>query len=200
MKNLFALIMACILGIFTLAGCGAKIQDVKTQDEQTKQNEIEQNNNTIPEINETMVLELVQQAIQHKIYVQRGGNWSGEAETFDYNGMEYRYFGEDLGNREKLLNYLQETFTREAAEEFIKHYNYIENNGRMAQPNADGGSILQWENAEVTLSQDAGNSKEYIFKVPYGFEDNLQFETISIRVAWVPETGWRVASWTGLFD
>lgn len=184
MRKILVVLAVVLLGVFLLAGCSTEAKPTGAVSE-------------VDPMDEAIALDLVKEALAHQTHVQSGGNISGDLETFDYNGMDFRYLGEDLQPKSELLRYLEEAFTPEAAEELIQ--GYIEKDGKMAQPNADGGSILQWDRAEVSLIQESGNSKEYAFKVPYGDESDLQYETIPVQVTFVPDSGWRVAGWTGLF-
>lgn len=205
-KKLLTILLLCLLGAFLLSGCGGTqpaAPTPQTPDTEKGQEAVESEpadsepagkETAANTIDEAGVLELVQEAIKHKFYVQAGGSIEGEMETFEQEGMEFRYLGSDLETKDKLLAYLEETFTPEAAEQFIAEMMFIEKDGRMAQPNADGGSILQWDKAEVSLIQESGNSKEFAFKVPYGDEADPQYDTIPIQVTYVAEKGWRVAT------
>ncbi|HHV65350.1 MAG TPA: hypothetical protein GXX46_09795 [Peptococcaceae bacterium] len=205
-KKLMAILLVCLLGAFLISGCGGnqpaapapQAPDAEKGQEAGDSEPVDSKpaggETAAPTMDEAGVLELVQEAIKHKYYVQAGGNIEGKLETFEHEEMEYRYLGPDLETKDKLLAYLEETFTPETAEQFITEMMFIEKDGRMAQPNADGGSILQWDKAEVSLIQEAGNSKEFAFKVPYGDEANLQYETIPMQVTYVDGKGWRVAT------
>lgn len=184
MRKILAVLAVVLLGALLLAGCGTEAKPIGTGPE-------------VEAMDEAIALDLVKEALAHQIHVQSGGNIYGDAEIFHYNGMDYRFLGEDLQPKSELLRYLGEVFTPEATELLIQ--GYIEKDGKVAQPNADGGSILQWDRAEVTLIQESENSKEYSFKVPYGDESDLQYETIPVQVTFLPDKGWRVAGWTGLF-
>ena len=60
-----------------------------------------------------------------------------------YKDGSFKYV---LGNgRKELVDYLNEVFTLNAINKGIKKYRFIEYKGKMAQPNADGGSLLEWE-------------------------------------------------------
>ena len=49
--------------------------------------------------------------------------------------------GSDLDTKSKLLTYLSGSYTSDSVESYIKRAGIVEHNGKLAQPNADGGSI-----------------------------------------------------------
>jgi iseA protein len=90
------------------------------------------------------------------------------SKIFIYKGTEYRYFCSELGTKEKLVKYLNEVFTLNAINKGIKKYRFIEYRGKLAQPNADGGSLLQWNKAKAKLIYQRKDIRLYEFSVPYG--------------------------------
>jgi hypothetical protein len=149
-------------------------------------------------MDEKAVVKLVAEGMKSYWHVMTGGEGAGGTTdggpipTFQVNGMEYRYLGKDIETKEKLMAYLQQSFTREAGEAFIRAANIIEHEGRLAQPNADGGSLLQWENAQASLIDETADGKKYELKVPYGEEANLQFQPVTVEVKKVEGAGWRI--------
>ena len=93
---------------------------------------------------------------------------------FDYKGTQYRYFCNNLDTKKELVNYLNEVFTLNAIYKGIKKYKFIEYKGKMAQPNADGGSLLEWEKAKGKLIYQRNGIRLFEFTVPYG--DPVQYE------------------------
>jgi hypothetical protein len=61
-----------------------------------------------------------------------------------------------------------EVFTLNASEKGIKKYKFIEYKGKLAQPNADGGSTLEWDKSKVKLIYQRKNICLFEFTVPYG--------------------------------
>ncbi|PAE34740.1 DL-endopeptidase inhibitor IseA family protein [Bacillus sp. 7884-1] len=79
-----------------------------------------------------------------------GGEYSeGKIETVTVNNNEYRYLGKDLDTHAKLVNYLSSSFTSSAIDSFMQKKTIFEFFGKLIQPNADGGSLLNYERAEV---------------------------------------------------
>jgi hypothetical protein len=81
------------------------------------------------------------------------GGWGiqGQWLTFTPKDGEvvYRYLGPDLGMKEKLA--------KEAVEQFLaENGQLIEDNGRLAQPDADSGSMFMWKHAMIISSSQHG--------------------------------------------
>lgn len=93
---------------------------------------------------------------------------------FTYKKTEYRYFCSELDTKKELVGYLNEVFTLNAINKGMKKYRFIEYKGKMAQPNADGGSLLEWEKAKGKLIYSRKDVRLYQFTVPYG--DPVQYE------------------------
>ncbi|WP_234414300.1 IseA DL-endopeptidase inhibitor family protein [Paenibacillus sp. CAA11] len=143
----------------------------------------------ISKLNHTSVPPLVVEAEKRYLYAMSGG--SGELETFQQSGKEYRYLSSDIGTRAKLLNYLTQIYTKQAAEYFIgKHF--IEHDGRMAQLNADGGNALNFSKATAKMTNMTATMRVYTLYVPY--EDAKQGrEKITIKFEQVGDY-WRVGT------
>lgn len=108
-------------------------------------------------------------------------------QTFKYKETDYRYFCSELDTKKKLVKYLNEVFTLNAIEKGMKKYQFIEYNGKMAQPNADGGSMLEWENAEVKLIYQRKDIRLFEFTVPYGEPaeyDKRNVTFVKVRGKW----------------
>lgn len=143
-------------------------------------------------LEEQELIKMVHEAYMKKVYVSTGGKIESETlETFTTNEMEYRYMGTDLDTLQKFTSYLSEKFTSEAIQSFMKSSNIIEHKGRLAQPNADGGSLLDYSRASIVQVNDLGTEKQIDLKVPIG--NTLTFEIIPI-VLMKTEEGWRISS------
>ncbi|OJH20105.1 hypothetical protein BLX88_03120 [Bacillus obstructivus] len=95
-------------------------------------------------------------------------NTTCKVETFIYKGTDYRYFCTEFNTKKKLVSYLNEVFTLNAIEKGVKKYRFIEYKGKLAQPNADGGSLLDWEKAKGKLIYSKKDVRLYEFSVPLG--------------------------------
>jgi hypothetical protein len=107
-------------------------------------------------------------------HIQKGKNSNCPLKTFTYKGTEYRYLCSDLDTKEKLVKYLNEVFTRNAINKGMKKYRFIVYHGKLAQPNADGGSLLEWNKAKAKLIYQRKDIRLYEFSVPYG--DPVKYE------------------------
>ncbi|WP_139492279.1 DL-endopeptidase inhibitor IseA family protein [Brevibacillus dissolubilis] len=192
-------VLACTL--FLLAGCGPQ-QDQTTTTVPAKQSETpaaqpqqkpaEQTpatdtaQQTKPQkeeavLDEKSVVKLVADASGRYWSVVAGGEGGG-IELVKIDGQDYRYMGSNLDTMPELKDYLGEVYTQRMVERIIKDLNIKEYQGRLVQPNADGGSILQWENAQASLAEDKGNERLYELKVPYGEGADIQFDVDLIPV------------------
>lgn len=87
--------------------------------------------------------------------------------TFTYKGLNYRYLQSNQFNtKKKFYTYLGKSFTNNAIDKYIKRYNYIEYNGKIAKPDADGGSALNWKKATAKLIYHRKNVRLYEYKIP----------------------------------
>ncbi|GAB7386275.1 hypothetical protein BSNK01_01100 [Bacillaceae bacterium] len=143
-------------------------------------------------LTEPSVAKRVGEAYQRFAHVMMGGTGNGEMETFTHDGIEYRYLGNDIGTKEKLAAYLEQSYSPKAVEEMLRKYRFIERHGRMAQPNADGGTLLQWSHAQPQFVD--GNEREKIFelKVPYGEGKQVEFRVTQVKFVFVEGKGWRI--------
>jgi hypothetical protein len=141
-------------------------------------------------VSDGMVRALLIDANSHYWHVVSGGNSEGEIQSFDYKGKDYRYLGEDIGTMEKLFTFLKEVYTLEAAQSLIQELQIVEMNGKTAQPNADGGSLLEWSSAAIKLINETEIEKTYHVTVPIG--DSGESEGFQVKIQFVPDQGWRV--------
>lgn len=132
------------------------------------------------EMNEQNAVKLTAEASKRYWHVVSGGKVKEEMKTFKLNGTEYRYLGKDLDSKAKLTAYLQDVYTPTTVEKIIKSLKIVEHEGKMAQPNADGGSLLDWQSAQASLIDQKGDSKSYELQVPIGNGSNVQFEVYEI--------------------
>jgi hypothetical protein len=120
----------------------------------------------------------------------------GEIKTISINDLEFRYLGKDLDTNLKLTDYLSDVYTEDVIQSFKNRAKIFEYFGKLVQPNADGGSILNYDLAKVVQKKDNGNEKEFDVKVPLG--NSYSFEVVHI-VFQKTENGWRIFSEPGTF-
>ena len=112
-------------------------------------------------------------------YVTSGGKLEGAMESFLLNKLDYRYMGPDLNSKKKLVDFLEDSYTLDAINAYIKRAGIVTHNGKLAQPNADGGSLLNYQKATVVAYRGNSNEKEFDLKVPLG--TSLFYEYIHIE-------------------
>ncbi|TAD95261.1 MAG: hypothetical protein EAZ97_15800 [Bacteroidetes bacterium] len=134
-----------------------------------------------PTLSEEEATELLSEAFNAYYYFLGGGDGKNIVRA---NG--YRTLGSDLDTRQKLNTYLQQVFSAKAIALLTKDLK--ENNGKLSQLDADGGSIADWEAAIIEVVKDSPTEKTYIFNVPLGETD----ESIKENVKLVYEKGWKV--------
>jgi iseA protein len=143
-------------------------------------------------LTEKMTIELAANLAKAVSFVQAGGSYKdGEYKTFTYNGKTYRYLSSQIDTKNELLNYLKNSLTQQAAEQFIQDRGYIEHNGKMAQLEADGGSILQWQKASTQFLQEKNNTKFYLLSVPVG--DTKEKQDYVLEYQYVQNLGWKIS-------
>jgi hypothetical protein len=150
-------------------------------------------------INEKEVVHLIGAANRHYYHISNGGSSVGVAEYVE--GTHYRWMGSDLDTKAKYMAYLEEVITPEQSAAYWKKE--IENgmireiNGKLAQPNADGGSLRNWNDSKAALIKDGTTQKTYSLTVPVG--DMGDHEQHEIQVLFVDGKGWRVDGGLDLF-
>ena len=79
----------------------------------------------------------------------------------------------------------------EQIEKIIKDLRIIEQKGVLAQPNADGGSALNWEKAKIKEISSSNHAKRFEIKMPIG--DSSDIQTLTGELRYVKEVeAWRV--------
>ncbi|MFT4416603.1 NlpC/P60 family protein [Fredinandcohnia humi] len=143
------------------------------------------------EISNEMIAKHVDQWMQLDSYIQRGGDYKdGEYKSFTYKNQIYRYLAADIDTKAELVNKLTKLITPEYAEQYMKAKGLIVHEGKLAQPEADGGSILQWNKAVAKLISSKGNERIYKLTVPLG--DTGQNEFFHVQCQNVTNIGWRI--------
>jgi len=143
----------------------------------------------IAKLNSTSVPPLIVEAEKRYFYAMSGGK--GSAEGFELNGQQYRYLSDDIGTRAKLMEYLKQAYTEKAAAYFVDKY-FITRDGRLAQLNADGGSILEYGKATAKMLSMTPTQRVYKLCVPY--PEHLQGpEYITVKFEKVGDY-WRVGT------
>lgn len=145
-------------------------------------------------LNEPEAVELAAFGEMVYYHVASGGaSSSGAVQTVTIDGMDYRFLGDDLDTMEKLAAYLGQAFTPEAVQTYILWAGIKEHEGQTVQPNADGGSIMEWENSGASLIDRSDSLASFELKVPYGEGQDVEFTPFTVEYALV-DGFWRIAS------
>ena len=125
-------------------------------------------------------------------YIQRGGDYKkGEYKTFTYKGKTYRYLSSSIDTKKELISYLSKTMERSTAEQFIKNRHIIEYKGKLAQVEADGGSLLEWEKG--TASRVKSENKSAVYKITVPVRGSVEKQGFLIEYKYVEKVGWRIS-------
>ena len=89
------------------------------------------------------------------------------------------------------MNYLTQSMTQSAAEQFIKDKGIIEYKGKLAQIEADGGSLAEWTKATAEFIKTDKNTTFYRVIVPIG--ETKEKEMYIVEYQYVDKVGWRVS-------
>ncbi|GIP39361.1 hypothetical protein J31TS4_26410 [Paenibacillus sp. J31TS4] len=147
-----------------------------------------------PSLSAEAAVRLAADAAARYWHVNTGGTGSGAVQEFAIPGIgeHYRWMGEDLNTKAKLVAYLEEVYTAERVKQFWqerqKAGSFAEVDGRLAQPNADGGSLLVWAEAKAVLGKAEDGTVVYRFDVPAG-EERKQAD---VAFVYEPGLGWRI--------
>lgn len=136
-----------------------------------------------------------------KLYwtVGRGGAQTpeGAVQTFTVQGKQhdYRWMGVDLDTKAKVTAFLERAFTPEQVAAFLDQLfrmdEIVEVDGKLAQVNADGSSLMSWRDSRAVVASDSGTVKIFHFSVPAG--DN-RVEVKNLKIRFLEGTGWRIDS------
>ncbi|WP_201318641.1 DL-endopeptidase inhibitor IseA family protein [Paenibacillus sp. EPM92] len=144
------------------------------------------------DISERDAAGLAADAQHHFWQMMIGGGGDHKDGSFDVKGNDYRWMGTELDTKTKYIEYLELLYTPEQAQAYWKQQtengSIVEIEGKLAQPNADGGSRMEWENAQATFIQEGNGVKTFRFSVP--IEDS--FEVKEIKLRFVEGKGWRI--------
>ena len=148
------------------------------------------NGDTPPTVTPEQALQLFKEAKNSYWYVVMGGEGQRNEERFTHKGKDYRYMAESLNTMEKLKMYLGTMYTPEQQEKqlekLIKELGIIEHKGVLAQPDADGGSALNWEKAKIKETSGSNQGKHFEIDVPIG--ESLEYEALIGELRYVKES------------
>jgi hypothetical protein len=138
------------------------------------------------------VVDAAAQWMQMDSYVQRGGDYQErEYQTFPYNDQTYRYLSNDIDTPKELLRYLNRSLTTDCTVNYILEKRLIIHNGKLAQLEADGGSLLQWDKASAQYKETTDEETIYILTVPIGETGETDIYQVHFKWSW--KNGWKIS-------
>ncbi|MFD2442843.1 DL-endopeptidase inhibitor IseA family protein [Bacillus sp. CGMCC 1.16607] len=144
------------------------------------------------ELTNKQAVELASNFSKASSFVQAGGEYrNGEYRTFTYQGKTYRYLSSQIDTKAELLAYLKASLTQKAAEEFIQSRGIIEYKGKMAQIEADGGSLLQWTKATAQPIKSEKNISVFLLSVPVG--ETSEKQDYLVEYQYDEKIGWKIS-------
>jgi len=182
-------LMLALAFVFALTACGPEETTPPNGD-----GPVDNPASSLTILNEPEAVELA--AFGEMIYYHvAGGGERGDSmtTTVTIDGMDYRFMGDDLNTMTKLEAYLGQAFTPEAVQSYILWSGIKEHEGLIVQPNADGGSILDWVNAGASLIDKSDTLASFELKVPYGEGQDVEFAPYTVNYALV-DGFWRISS------
>ncbi|URJ46896.1 IseA DL-endopeptidase inhibitor family protein [Paenibacillus polymyxa] len=144
----------------------------------------------LDKLNHESAVPLVLEAQSRYQYAISGGSPVGK--SFQLNGKSYRYLSEDIGTKTKLISYLTQAYTKQASEQFVGKF-FVEVNGRLAQLNADGGNLLEFNRATAKMITMTPVKRSYLLTVPYPAETKQANEKITVNFEKVGSY-WKISS------
>ncbi|CAH0155055.1 hypothetical protein SRABI96_00811 [Peribacillus sp. Bi96] len=122
---------------------------------------------TSQNLSDTNALKIADNASKHFWNALHGyKSRSCSQKTFNYKGTEYSYLCQEFNTKDKLADYLAETFTNNAVEKGLSKYKYITHKGKLARPIGDGDGMLEWKKAKIKLVYQKLNVRSYNLTVP----------------------------------
>ncbi len=189
MKKYFSVLAILVLTLMTLAFVGCGGQEAETDAEQESVTDVEYVRLSDPD-----AAALASKGYELYVHVASGGDFDGGmASQQIIDGMDYRQLGSDIDTMAKLEAYLGQAFTSESIGYFLESASIKEVDGVLYQPNADGGSILDWSQATAILYIDDIEAAQFDVSVPSSADDAPETTTIRINYAKDGDT-WKIAS------
>ncbi|MFK4304573.1 hypothetical protein ABH892_004739 [Paenibacillus sp. RC254] len=144
----------------------------------------------LDKLNHESAIPLVLEAQSRYLYAISGGSSVGE--SFQWNGKSYRYLSEDIGTKTKLTSYLTQAYTKQASEQFVGKF-FVEINGKLAQLDADGGNLLEFNRATAKMVTMTPVKRSYLLTVPYPAGTKQANEKITVNFEKVGSY-WKISS------
>lgn len=115
-------------------------------------------------------------------------NDEGTGEPFIYEGESYRYMSEGLDSKEKVIRYLSQSFTRDAAEKMIGNHPFIVFKGKLAQPDVSYEADYLWTDTTVSKVRTSEMMSDVTYEIPVSV-GSRRANILSFRLVY--EDGWK---------
>lgn len=144
------------------------------------------------EVNSEKAVEIAASWAATASLVQSGGVYKeGEYMRFNYKGETYRYMASQLDTKKEMRGELEKSVTRKVAKQFMKDQKFIKQKRRLAQIEADAGSLLQWSEATAKVVKSKKDKSVFEVSVPVGYTGT--FDTFKVTYEYVRKSGWRIS-------
>ncbi len=147
---------------------------------------------TINEVPPGKAVEIAAKWASTESLVLAGGIYKeGEYKQFTSKGKTYRYMADHISTKKKLMAQLEKSVTKKVAKQFVKDHNISKHKGKLAQIDANGGSILLWEKATAVEVKSRKNKKVFELSVPV--DDTGTSDKFKVTYEYVRKSGWRIS-------
>ena len=144
------------------------------------------------QLTDKLAVDLAAKYQEAYLFVSSGGGYKDrEYDTFLYNDLAYRYLSININTKAKLMKYLTEVMTSQAAEHFINDLEILEHKGKLAQKEADIGSLEEWKKATAEVIKKDKDKVQYRLTVPIGEPSEKIMYSVEYQL--VENIGWRVS-------
>ncbi|MGD6803662.1 DL-endopeptidase inhibitor IseA family protein [Rossellomorea aquimaris] len=143
---------------------------------------------SIADITEKEAVELIGTAFAHYSIVVNGGG-PNMGDVFKYDGMEYRYMGDDFQTKGEVLSFLQEKYSEEISSAIFAEIPFRMVNDKLAQPNKLISGDLLWADGEIlSYKKDGQKARRIEYKVQRENSENFSLFELTLRY----EDGWKL--------
>lgn len=143
---------------------------------------------SIADITEKEAVELIGTAFAHYSIVVNGGG-PNMGDVFKYDGMEYRYMGDDFQTKGEVLSFLQEKYSEKISLAIVEEIPFSMVNDQLAQPNKLISGDLLWADGEIlSYKKDGQKARRIEYKVQRENSENFSIFELTIRY----EDGWKL--------
>ncbi len=115
-------------------------------------------------------------------------NDKGTAETFEYKGERYRFMSEEFDSRDKVIHFLVESFTLDAAKQLAEDLPFIVYKGKLAQPDVSYETSYQWSNTTAIKVRTSESMSDVTYEIPVS-EGSREVNVQRFRLNY--DNGWK---------